>query len=311
MLLDILSFDSAAQEEAAQAAADSAKVAIRRATEELVNDPNQFFSDFLQHAIDFGLKLLAAIIIYAVGAWLIRRINKWLTKRFERRKTEKTIASFTTSVVTITLTVLLIIMTIGALGINTTSLAALLAAGGMAIGMALSGTVQNFAGGIMILLFKPFKVGDYIKAQGYEGYVTDVSIVSTKIRTFANSIIILPNGSLFNGTIDNFSDKPYHRETWKVGVPYDTDVNKAKEVIMKILDGESRIIRGKASQGIPEPSIYVNELKDSSVELVVWAWVKVEDYWPVLFKINEEIYTVMPQEGISFPFPQMDVHVKS
>jgi len=163
----------------------------------------------------------------------------------------------------------------------------------------------------MILLFKPFKVGDYIKAQGYEGYVTDVSIVSTKIRTFANSIIILPNGSLFNGTIDNFSDKPYHRETWKVGVPYDTDVNKAKEVIMKILDGESRIIRGKASQGIPEPSIYVNELKDSSVELVVWAWVKVEDYWPVLFKINEEIYTVMPQEGISFPFPQMDVHVKS
>jgi len=230
-------------------------------------------------------------------------VKRALEKSFSRKEADKTLATFITSLVTITLTILLIVIVIGTLGINTSSFAALLAAGGMAIGMALSGTVQNFAGGVMILLFKPFKIGDYIKAQNYEGYVVDLNIVSTKIRTYANSIIILPNGTLFNGTIDNFTDKPYHRVSWSVDVPYGTDVDKARSVISDVLKAEERIIRDGKVQGVPDPSIYVGSLKDSSVSITVWAWVKVEDYWPVQFKINEEIYKALPEKGIEFPFP--------
>jgi len=295
-------------EDEQKAAADSAKVEITHIAEELANNPSEFFSELLHKMLEFGLKVLVAIIIYAIGAWIIKMVKRWLEKNFSRKKADKTLGSFITSFVTIALTVLLIVIVIGTLGINTTSFAALLAAGGMAIGMALSGTVQNIAGGLMILLFKPFKVGDYIKAQGYEGYVTEVNIASTKIRTYANSIIVLPNGALFNGTIDNFTDKPYHRITWKVDVPYGTDAKKVRELLLKLADEEPKILNSK-TKGVADPVVHLNELKDSSVELILWAWVKVEDYWPVLFKLNEEIYSFLPQNGVEFPFPQLDVHV--
>ena len=178
----------------------------------------------------------------------------------------------------------------------------------MAIGMALSGTVQNFAGGIMLLVFKPFKAGDYIKALGYEGFVTEVNMVSTKIRTFANSIIVLPNGALSSGTIDNFSDKPFHRIGWNVNVSYGSDAGKVQETILEILRKEPRILDSTKAE-VPDPAVYLNAMKDSSVEFVVWGWVRTEDYWPVLFKINQDIYTQLPQSGIRFPFPQMDVHL--
>ena len=159
-------------------------------------------------ALQFGLKVLAALAIYFIGAWVIKRIKKLLGNIFERRKTDKAIASFTMSLVSISLTILLIILTVGTLGVNTTSLAAILAAGGMAIGMALSGTVQNFAGGIMLLVFKPFKAGDFIEAQGFSGTVSEVNIVSTKLTTTDNRVIVLPNGLLPSGTINNISQKP-------------------------------------------------------------------------------------------------------
>jgi small conductance mechanosensitive channel len=162
---------------------DSIKAATSNLIQQVKEDPNTFMHDLLQSAIDFGLKLLAAIAIYVIGAWLIKRVKIWLGKVFAKRKTEATLSTFITSLVSITLTVLLIVITIGTLGINTTSLAALLAAGGMAIGMALSGTVSNFAGGLMILVFKPFKAGDFISAQGFSGTVKEVSIVNTKIIT--------------------------------------------------------------------------------------------------------------------------------
>ena len=155
---------------------DSAKVALTNIAQEIVSDPNKFIQDLIHDAISFGLKVLAAIVVYAVGVWLIRRVKVLLRRIFERKHTEKTLSTFITSLVSITLTMLLVIITIGTLGVNTTSIAALLAAGGMAIGMALSGTVQNFAGGIMILLFKPFKAGDYITALGYSGIVSEVNI---------------------------------------------------------------------------------------------------------------------------------------
>lgn len=288
--------------------ADSAKVFIKDMAEEIAKDPNKFVTDIIEQAIHFGLKLIAAIAIYLIGAWLIKRVKNLLKNVFIKRGTEPTLSTFIISVTSISLTVLLIIITIGALGINTTSFAAVLAAGGMAIGMALSGTVQNFAGGLMILLFKPFKVGDYIKTQGYEGTVFEVSIVSTKIKTVDNSIIILPNGSLCNGNIDNFSEKPYHRCQWNIGVAYGSDADKVREVLMDIVKNEPRILNS-ATEGASDPAVFLTSLNDSSVGFRLLGWVKIEDYWPVTFAINEKIYSELPKNGIEFPFPQMDVHV--
>ena len=290
--------------------ADSAKVALKEAAKVLAEDPNKFLMDLGEHAIAFGLKVLAAIAIYAVGSWLIKWVRKLLRAFFNRRGTEPTLSTFVISFTSITLTILVLVITIGTLGVNTTSFAALLAAGGMAIGMALSGTVQNFAGGLMILLFKPFKVGDCIKAQGYEGTVTEVSIVSTKIRTVANSIIVIPNGALFNGNIDNFSEKPFHRVNFDVSVAYGSDADKVRELLLGLAAADERILDGK-DEGTAAPSVVLNSLANSSVDFRLVVWVKTPDYWPVTFDITERIYKALPENGIEFPFPQMDVHVKN
>ena len=290
--------------------ADTARVAIENIAKEIVTNPDQFIQDLLKDAIGFGLKVLAAITIYAIGAWLIKRVKAILHKIFEKKHTEKTLSTFVTSLVTITLTILLIIVTIGTLGINTTSIAALLAAGGMAIGMALSGTVQNFAGGIMILLFKPFKAGDYIEALGFSGIVSEVNIVSTKLKTFDNKTIILPNGALSNGNIKNYFERKVNRLEWLVDVDYNTDNETAKSVMMGILKSDPRILDA-SQEGAANPFVALNALKDSSVEYVMKGWVKTEDYWNVMYDINEAIFTELPKHGISFPFPQMDIHMKN
>ncbi len=264
--------------------------------------------ELLDDTIKFGLKVLAALAIYFVGAWLIRKIKKILAGIFAKRGTDKAIASFTMSLVNITLTILLIILTVGTLGVNTSSLAALLAAGGMAIGMALSGTVQNFAGGIMLLVFKPFKAGDFIEAQGFSGTVSEVNIVSTKLRTTDNRTIVLPNGALSGGTINNVSQNPTRRVEWKVTVEYGSDTQKAREVILGILTSDSRVLTGPDAPAAP--SVCLSALLDSSIELQIRCWTKTEDYWDVLYAINEQIYTQLPQNGINFPFPQLDVHIK-
>ena len=177
----------------------------------------------------------------------------------------------------------------------------------MAIGMALSGTVQNFAGGIMLLVFKPFKAGDFIEAQGYSGTVTDVTIVSTKITTTDNRNIIIPNGSLSNGTINNYSQNVYRRLEWLVDVEYGASSEKVKAILKKIIDEEKRIVYAPASPA--DPTIALNALRDSSVQFVVRAWVKKEDYWDVLYDVNEKIYNQIPENGIQFPFPQLDIHI--
>lgn len=270
---------------------------------------DQLLPELLKEAINFGIKVLVALLVYFIGAWLIKKIRQMLHRIFEKRKTEKAISSFVESLTSISLMIILVIITVGTLGINTTSLAALLAAGGMAIGMALSGTVQNFAGGIMLLVFKPFKAGDFIETQdGYSGTVTDVNIVSTKLTTTDNRIIVIPNGSLSNGTINNYSMNTMRRVEWLVGVEYGTDAEEVKNVLKGIVDGEKRILY--TGTGAPaDPLIAVNALKDSAVEYVVRVWVKKEDYWDVYYRLNEEIYTVLPSKGINFPFPQMDVHI--
>lgn len=258
-------------------------------------------------ALQFGLKVLAALAIYFIGAWVIKRIKKLLGNIFERRKTDKAIASFTMSLVSISLTIILIILTVGTLGVNTTSLAAILAAGGMAIGMALSGTVQNFAGGIMLLVFKPFKAGDFIEAQGFSGTVSEVNIVSTKLTTTDNRVIVLPNGSLSSGTINNISQNPIRRLEWKIGVEYGSNIDQARKVILGILNADARVLHGKDAPD--EPNVKLSGLLDSSVEIQARCWVRTNDYWDLLWEINELIYKELPKNGIDFPFPQLDVHL--
>lgn len=273
-------------------------------------DPATFLQELGHSIVEFSFKLLAALLIYALGAWIIGRVKKAMARHFLRRGTEKTIASFTVSFVSISLTVLLIVISISTLGINTTSFAALLAAGGMAIGMALSGTISNFAGGIMILAFKPFKVGDFINAQGYSGTVQSVSIVNTKILTTDNRLIILPNGALSNGNIDNYTAMPLRRLDLDVNVEYGTDADRCIELLTKIVSEEPRIIDSNVP-GAKDPFIALMSMNDSNISFVIRAWLNAEDYWSVKFDLNKKIYTVLPQNGIQFAYPQLNVTLKN
>ena len=275
--------------------------------EKIANTPaDQLIGEFVSDVIGFCLKVLVAFLIYIVGAWLIRRVKKILTRVFTRRETDAAIASFIQSIVSISLTIILIIVTVGALGVDTTSFAALLAGGGMAIGMALNGTVQNFAGGIMILVFRPFKAGDFIEAQGFSGTVKEVTIVSTKLVTVDNRNIIIPNGALSNGTINNFSQNEYRRIDWTVDVEYGCNAEQTKSLLMDIMLADSRIVN-KDSGAPADPIVALNALRDSSVQFIMKAWVKSPDYWDVNYDINEKVYTTLPLNGIQFPFPQLEV----
>lgn len=289
---------------------DSIKNAADSLIQKAKSDPGTFMHELGEHFIGFGLKLLAAIVIYLVGAWIIGRIKKALNKLFVKRGTEKTLASFTSSLVSISLTILLIVITIGTLGINTTSLAALLAAGGMAIGMALSGTVSNFAGGIMILAFKPFKVGDFINAQGYSGTVQSVTIVNTKILTTDNRLIIIPNGALSNGNIDNYNIMKLRRLDIEVHVEYGTDSDKCIELLTKIISEDPRILNSN-EPGAKDPFIALMSMDDSSICFITRSWVMADDYWPAKFDLNKKIYDLLPRNGILFAYPHMDVTLKN
>lgn len=270
---------------------------------------DQVFADLIQGAISFGLKVLAALLIYIIGAWLIRVIKRMLNKSFQRKGTEKTLTTFVDSLVTIGMWIILIVITVGILGVNTTSLAALLAAGGMAIGMALSGTVQNFAGGIMLLIFKPFKAGDYIEALGYAGTVTEVNIVSTKLNTIDNRQIILPNGALSNGNINNITANPLRRIDLGVSVSYGADADQVRSLLLELVRANDKFLDGTVP-GAADPFVGLTALNDSSVNFIVRAWVQASDYWECWFYLNEAVYKELPAHGIPFPFPQMDVHIK-
>lgn len=262
----------------------------------------------LDSIIVFGLKLLAALALYFIGVWLIKKIKKILTRVFERRNADPAIASFVQSFVSVALTILLIIVTIGTLGIETTSLAALLAAGGMAIGMALSGTVQNFAGGIMLLVFKPFKAGDFIESQGVSGTVDEVHITTTKIHTPDNKIIILPNGALSNSIINNYSQRKYRRAEWNIQLDYGCDSAKVKAILNDILAADARI--SSVAKGAPgDVLVEISSLGGGYVHFLVRAWVLTDEFWDVTYAINEAIYNELPSHGVHFPYPKMDIHL--
>ena len=307
MMLPLFQTSSPISQEEIVSRADSARVAWQQFTEMLAADPGTALQQLGKQAIQFGLKVVVAVLIYIVGAWLIRRIKHALQRFFQRKNTDRAMATFISSFVSISLTILLIIVLVGTLGINTTSLAALLAAGGMAIGMALSGTLQNFAGGLMLMIFKPFRAGDYIEAQGYAGIVTEVTIVGTHLTTLDNRKVVLPNGALSNGNIVNYSSFPVRRIDIPVSVEYGTDAALCKETLEAIVR-EEPLVLDAGTPGAADPFVALQKLSDSSVVFMVRVWVKGSDFWPASFALNERIYTGLPKAGIRFPFPQLDVH---
>ena len=271
---------------------------------------NELMADTASSVAKFGLKVLLAVAIYIVGAWLIRKVKKLLARTFEKRKSDPTIATFIQSLVSATLWVVLILAMVGTLGINTTSIAALLAAGGMAIGMAMSGTVQNFAGGLMLLAFKPFKVGDYVSAQGYFGWISEISIVHTKLITTDNREITIPNGALSNGNIDNYSARnPYRLSVW-FSVAYGTDLDLLRDVLLKLVKQQPEIMDA-STPGAADPRVYVGKLGESGIEVEIRVWIKSEYYKWMQTWLNENIYKELPKHGIHFPFPQLDVHMRT
>ena len=276
--------------------------------EELLTSPSNVSLDvFLTKMIDLGIsvgsKILLAIVVFLVGRWIVRRLNKLLAKILEKRHVEASLSTFVKSLVNITLTLLLIIVVIGVLGIETSSFIALFASAGVAIGMALSGTLQNFAGGVMILLFKPFKVGDTIEAQGQSGTVREIQIFNTILATPDNKIIIIPNGGLSTGLMKNYSREATRRVDWEFGIAYGDDYTKAKAVIARLLDADGRVLKD------PAYFIALTSLGESSVNIVVRAWVNAGDYWGVYFDMNEKMYKTFAEENLNIPFPQLDVHL--
>jgi len=269
-----------------------------------VSKLEDYFQSLLPKVVDFGLKVVMCIIIYWLGRKIIGYINLLMNKILTGKKVDPSIASFLKNLISVLLTALLIVGIISKLGIDTTSFAALLASVGVAIGMALSGSLQNFAGGIMILLFKPLKIGDYIQAQGQEGTVKEIHIFSTEIVTPDNRTIYLPNGSLSSNVIVNFNDEPKRRVDLVVGVEYGSDYDFVKSTILEIIAADKRVLSAPAA-----PFVALKTLNESSVDIVIRVWTAKADYWDVYFNLNEQIYKVFAQKGIGIPFPQMTVHV--
>lgn len=262
-----------------------------------------FISKMIDLGISLGSKLLIALVIFIIGRWLVKRILRLTCTIMQKRQVEASLYSFVRSLVGITLNFVLLITIISVLGIETSSFIALFASAGVAIGMALSGTLQNFAGGVMILLFKPFKVGDTIEAQGQSGKVKEIQIFNTLITTPDNKLIIIPNGGLSTGIMKNYSKEPTRRVDWEFGIGYGDSYDKAKAVINKLLASDSRVLQD------PAWFIALTSLGESSVNIVVRAWVNAPDYWDVYFNLNEKVYKTFAEEGLNIPFPQLDVHL--
>lgn len=288
-----------------QIAKDSVNVAKEIETVESViksGHADLIIDKLVELSISAGKNILMAVVVYIVGRFLISLIQKLLANMLSRRKVEISIQTFLKSLVSILLNVLLIISVVGALGISTTSFAALLASAGVAIGMALSGNLQNFAGGLIILFFKPYKVGDWIEAQGTSGSVTAIQIMHTIVTTADNKVVYIPNGAMSSGVITNYSRMETRRVDWTVGVDYGEDIDKVKSIVEGLIAADSRILQ------TPAPVIALQALDASSVNVTIRVWVPNAEYWNVYFEMNKKIYDEFNKQGIDFPFPQLTIH---
>ncbi len=252
--------------------------------------------------INAGKQILMATLVFVVGRFIISLLNRLVVRMLERRNIDISVKTFLKSLINILLTTLLVISVVSALGINTTSFAALLASAGVAIGMALSGNLQNFAGGLLILLFKPYKVGDWIETSAGSGTVREIQIFHTLLTTADNKIIYIPNGTLSGNSITNYSRGEKRRIEWIVGIDYGESFERAEQVITDLLKTDERILSD------PAPFIALHALDSSSVNIVIRVWVENKDYWDVYFNINKQIYNTFNREQINFPYPQLTVH---
>jgi small conductance mechanosensitive channel len=251
----------------------------------------------------YGLKILAAIFIFVIGRWIAKMIKKFLGKTMTRSGVDATIIPFVLDLSYVALLIMVIVASLGALGIQTTSLIAVLGAAGLAVGLALQGSLSNFAAGVLIVTFRPIRVGDYFEGAGTAGTVEHIQIFSTTAKTPDNKVIIIPNGKLLSDNIVNYSMKEIRRVDMTIGVSYADPIDKVKEILADILARDSRILPD------PSPTIGLIQLADSSVNFAVRPWVKSEDYWAVYFDLHETIKKRFDAEGISIPFPQQDIHV--
>jgi len=253
--------------------------------------------------IDYGSKIIAALLIFLIGKWLARKITNFLVRVLEGRKIDYTLTGFLEGIVYYALFITVVIAAAGQLGIKTTSFLAILGAASLAVGLALKDSLANFSSGVMLILFHPFKVGDVVTIGGETGKVIQIDVFNTILNTGDNQRKIIPNGAISNTTITNITANPTRRVDLVVGIGYDDDIRKAKETLEEILAADSRILPE------PAPFVAVSELADSSVNLVVRPWVAKEDYWDVYFGLTEKIKLTFDERGISFPYPQRDVHL--
>ena len=282
------------------------KANLAKAVEKIATlDYHEVLQTMLSEAVWIVIKIVIALAIYFLGRWIVRRVVRLIDVAMERRKVDVSLRSFMRNTVRVVFSLILVLIVVQTLGVNVTSLIAVFSAATLAIGMALSGTAQNFAGGVMILMMKPYRVGDYISAQGQSGTVREIKLFSTVITTTDNQTIYIPNNAIATAIIDNYTTAEQRRVDWTVGISYGDDVDVARETILAMLAADARILRETA------PVVWVAALADSSVNLTVRAWVANADYWDVFFEYNERFYKELPKAGINFPFPQMDVHVKN
>lgn len=264
------------------------------------------WSDVIGYVVQFGKNVLLAIIVFIVGRFIIKYTIKALRKVTQKRNVEASLTSFLNSLVSISLNVLLAVIIVGILGIDTSSFLAVFASAGIAIGMALSGTLQNFAGGVLIMLLKPYKVGDFIEAQGFAGTVREIQIFSTILGTPDNQTIIIPNGPLATGSLKNSTKAPTRRVDIDVEVAYGSDPDAVRKVLMDIIEADERIMRS----GVFAPFIPMTAMGSSSITFQMRIWVKAPEFWNVKFETTEKIYRELDKAGIEIPFQQMDVHIK-
>lgn len=267
-----------------------------------LNGIGELASVFLAKLISYLPSVIAAIVILILGLWVIKLIIGRLRKIMEKREVDAGVRGFALSILGVVLKILLFIVIITKLGVETTSFAAILAAAGLAIGLALQGSLSNFAGGVLIILLKPFRVGDFIDAQGESGTVTEITIFYTYLTTIGNQRIVIPNGQLSNNKVTNYSYEPTRRNAMAVGISYDSDIKKSREVLLNIVKSDERTLKE------PEPAVVVTGLGDNSVDLSLRFWAKREDYWGLHFDTMEKLKIELEDAGVSFPFPQRDVH---
>lgn len=265
----------------------------------------EYLIQFEEILIKFIPRLVGAILVLLVGLWVIRFIMNTIRRTFDRKKIDPSLIPFLSTLISILLKITLFISVIAMVGVKATSFLAIIGSAGLAIGLALQGTLQNFAGGVVLLILRPFRVGDVVDVQGFLGIIHEIRMFHTIIHTFDKKVVYLPNGAVANSNMTNLSQQEDRRNEWTFGIAYGDNVKHAKEIIQQLIEDDERILTE------PEPFIALHSLGNSSVNIVVRAWSKAENLWPVYFDMNEKVYNTFAEQGINIPFPQMDVHLKN